>query len=191
MTYTDDEVSPPTERELSMREISRQLGFNWATGRRALSSAKMKRAEIAEGNEQGWIMLSEDEQRSKYTPELLTALEYWIENNDMVRHSPFKDNLVIKRDRDGSIVRDSTTRQPVRVQKMMLMCNPRILHNHMIEHFEDATEGNRVVISESKVRQILKTSCSHVKKMSAREKLMCGCETCVIFDDIHECSYLE
>jgi hypothetical protein len=93
-------------------------------------------------------MLSEDEQQTKYSNELLDALEYWIENNDMVRHSPFKDNLVIKQDRDGSIVRDPTTHQPVRVQKMMLMCNPRILHNHMIGHFEDATEGNRVVISE-------------------------------------------
>ena len=106
-------------------------------------------------------------------------MEYWIKNNDMVRHSPFKDNLVIKRDQDGSIVRDPRTRQPVRVQKMMLMCSPRILHNHMIEHVEDATEGNCVLISEKKVREILKTLCSHVKKMSAREKLMCGCKTCV------------
>ena len=105
----------------------------------------------------------------------------------MVQHSPFKDNLVIKRDRDGSIVRDPRTRQSVRVQKMMLMCSPHILHNHMIEHFEDATEGNCVLISEKKVREILKTLCSHVKKMSAREKLMCGCKTCVFFDDILEC----
>ena len=114
-------------------------------------------------------MLNKDEQQTKYTNELLDALEYWIENNDMVRHSPFKDNLVIKQDRDGSIVQDPTTRLPVHVQKMMLMCNPCILHNHMIEHFEDATEGNCVVISESKLRDILKTLCSHVKKMSARE----------------------
>ena len=132
-------------------------------------------------------MLNEDEQQTKYTNELLDALEYWIENNNMVRHSPFKDNLVIKQDRDGSIVRDPTTRLPVLVQKMMLMCNPRILHNHMIKQFEEATDGNRVLISESKVRDILKTLCSHVKKMSAREKIMCKCKTCVIFDDIHEC----
>jgi hypothetical protein len=105
----------------------------------------------------------------------------------MVRHGPFKDNLVIKQDRDGSIVRDPTTCQPACVQKMMLMCNPHILHNHMIKHFEDATEGNRVLILESKLREILKTSCSHVKKMSAREKLMCGCKNCVIFDDIRKC----
>ena len=95
---TDNEVSPPTQRELSMREISRQMGFTWGTGQRALSLAKTKQADIAEGNEEGWIMLSEDEQRSKYTPELLTALEYWIENNEMVRHSPFKDSLIVKRD---------------------------------------------------------------------------------------------
>ena len=170
-----------------MREISKQLGFSVGTGHRTLSSVEKKRSDIAEGRKEGWIMLNDNEQRTKYTNELLEALEYWVENNNMVCHSPFKDNLVIKRDRDGSIVRDPTTRQPVRVQKMMLMCNPRILHNHMIEHFEDATEGNRVVISESKLRDILKTSCSHVKKMSAREKLMCGCKTCVIFEDIHEC----
>jgi hypothetical protein len=105
----------------------------------------------------------------------------------MVRHSPFKDNLVIKRDRKGSVVRDPATGVPLRVQKMMLMCNPRVLHNHMIEHFDGSTDGNRVIILESKVREILKTSCSHVKKMSSREKLMCGCETCIIFEDMHEC----
>ena len=118
-----------------MREISKQLGFSVGTGHRTLSSVEKKRSDIAEGRKEGWIMLNDEEQRTKYTNELLDALEYSIENNDMVRHSPFKDNFVIKRDRDGSIVRDPRTRQPVHVQKMMLMCNPRILHNHMIEHF--------------------------------------------------------
>ena len=132
-------------------------------------------------------MLTEDEQRSKYTNELISALEYWIENNDMVCHSSFKDNLVIKRDWNGSIVRDLTTGVPVRLQKMMLMCNPRVLHNHMIEHFDDATEGNRILISEMKMRKLLKTSCSYIKKMSAREKIMCGCKHCIIFNDMHKC----
>ncbi len=108
----------------------------------------------------------------------------------MVRHSPFKDNLVIKRDRNGTISRDHVTGLPVKVQKMMLMCNPRVLHNHMIEHFEDATDGDRVLISESKLRGLLRTSCSRIKKMSAREKIMCGCELCIIFDDIHACLIL-
>jgi DNA-directed RNA polymerase specialized sigma24 family protein len=93
-----------SQREISMREISKQLGFSVGTGHRTLSSVKKKRSDIAEGRKEGWIMLNDDEQRTKYTNELLEALEYWVENNDMVCHSPFKDNLVIKRDRDGSIV---------------------------------------------------------------------------------------
>ena len=68
----------------------------------------------------------------QYTDELISALEYWIENNDMVCHSPFKDNLVIKQDWNESIVRDLTTGVPVQVQKMMLMCNLRVLHNHRL-----------------------------------------------------------
>jgi hypothetical protein len=170
-----------------MRQISKQLGFSVGTGLRTLSAAKKKQLEIVEGTKEGWIKLNEDEQQTKYTTELLDALEYWITNNDMVQHSLFKDNLAIKQDPYGSIVRDPTTHLPVCVQKMMLMCNPCILHNHMIEHFNYATEGNCVLISEAKVRQILKTSCCHIKKMFARKKLMCGCETCIIFDDIQEC----
>ena len=110
-------------------------------------------------------------------------MEYWIKNN----HSPFKDNFVIKQDWSGSIVRDLSTGDPFRVQKMMLMCNPRVLHNHMIETFDDATEGNKVLISEMKIRDLLKTSCSHIKKISAHERIMCGCKTCIIFNDMLEC----
>jgi hypothetical protein len=87
-----------SKREISMREISKQLGLSVGTGHRTLSSIKKKQSDIAEGRKEGWIMLNEDEQRTKYTNELLDALEYWIENNNMVRHSPFKDNLVIKQD---------------------------------------------------------------------------------------------
>ncbi len=58
-------------------------------------------------------MLNKDEQRSKYTDELISALELWIKNNDIVRHSPFKDNLVIKRDWNGSIVGELTTSIPL------------------------------------------------------------------------------
>ncbi len=56
-----------SQREISMREISKQLGFSVGTGHRTLSSVEKKRSEIAEGREEGWIMLSEDEQRTKTT----------------------------------------------------------------------------------------------------------------------------
>ena len=79
-----------------MRQISKQLGFSVGSGHRTLSSAEKKQANIAEGTKEGWIMLTKDDQRSKYTNKLISALEYWIENNNMVRHSPFKDNLPLK-----------------------------------------------------------------------------------------------
>jgi hypothetical protein len=59
--------------------------------------------------------------------------------------------------------------------------------NHMISDFVGATDGNQFLISELKMQEILKTSCCHIKTMSDRQKMMCGCETCIIFDDIHRC----
>jgi hypothetical protein len=58
-----------------MREISKQFGFSVGTGHRTLSLAKKKRADIAEGREEGWIMLTDDKQQTKYTDDLLNALE--------------------------------------------------------------------------------------------------------------------
>ncbi len=69
----------------------------------------------------------------------------------------------------------------------MLLCNPRMLHNHMIEMFGRALDRDKVIVSKSKLRQLLKMSCSHIKKMIACQKMMCGCETCIIFDDIQHC----
>ena len=52
------------QRDISMRQISKQLGFSVGSGLRTLSSAKKKRADIAKGMRDGWIILTEDEQRS-------------------------------------------------------------------------------------------------------------------------------
>ena len=111
-------------RDISLRQISNQLGFSSGSGHWTLSLVQKKRADISEGTKEGWIMLNKEEQRSKYMDELISALEFWIENNDMVRHSPFKDNLVILRDWNGSIVRDFNTGIPLWVQKMMLIAIP-------------------------------------------------------------------
>jgi hypothetical protein len=108
----DGDLITSDRRDISLRNISKQLGFSVGTGLRTLSLAKKKQADIAEETKEGWIMLTEDEQRSKYTDKLITALEYWTKNNNMVRQSPFKDNLIIKRDRNGSIVRDPASGAP-------------------------------------------------------------------------------
>ena len=62
-----------SQREKSTREINKQLGFSVGTGHRTLSSVKKKRSEIAEGKNEGWIMMNDDEQRTKFTNEFLDA----------------------------------------------------------------------------------------------------------------------
>ncbi len=61
-----------------MRNISKLLGLSVGTGHRTLTLVEKKRADIAEGTKEGWIILTEDEQRSKYTDEMISALEYWF-----------------------------------------------------------------------------------------------------------------
>ena len=63
---------------ISMREITKQLGFSVGSGLRNLAVAQKKRFDIADGDKDGWIMLADDELRSKYTDELLYTLEYWM-----------------------------------------------------------------------------------------------------------------
>ncbi len=55
-----------SQREISMREISEQLGFSVGTGHRTLSSVEKKQSNIAEGRKEGWITLNDNEQRTKY-----------------------------------------------------------------------------------------------------------------------------
>ena len=57
----------------------------------------------------------------------------------------------------------------------------------MIKDFPFAMEGDKVLVTENKIRKLLKTSCSHVKKFTLRDKRMCGCHACTIFEDIFTC----
>ncbi len=54
-----------SKREISTREISKQLGFSVGTGHRTLLSVEKKQSDIAEGRKEGWIMLNEDKQENK------------------------------------------------------------------------------------------------------------------------------
>ena len=51
-------------RDISMREITKQLGFSVGRGLRTLAVAQKKQADIADGDKDGWIMLPDDELRS-------------------------------------------------------------------------------------------------------------------------------
>jgi hypothetical protein len=53
---------------------------------------------------------------------------------------------------------------------MMMVCNPRELHNHMIAELLSAVDGNQVLVSENMLRKLLNTSICHVKMMTKRER---------------------
>jgi hypothetical protein len=166
------------------RALFKMLGFSNGAGWRNISQVLKRCLEISESNADGWLMIDDDNKRTKYSDQLLDELEAWMQDNDFVRHNPSKGEMKIKRDRDGSIVRDPLTHKPIRVPKLLMACNPRELHNFMISGFDGARDGDKVLISKFKVRQILNTSCCHIKMMTDRQKMMCGCEACIILDDI-------
>jgi hypothetical protein len=172
---------------ISTRALSKLLGFSTSAGHRIITKALKKHEAISESNADGWIMIDDDDKHTKYSDKLLNDLEAWMQDNDMIHFNPSKGDTIIKCDRDRRIVRDPITHKAVCVPKLFMTCNPRELHNHMISDFIGATDGDRVLISESKIREILKTSCCHIKMMADRQKMMCRCETCIIFDDIQRC----
>jgi len=173
----------PKER-VSKSAISRTLGFNnLSTGLRNLTKAEIKRAQIADDDKDGWCMINEAEEKRIHSAEYLDKVEEWIKNNEKVKISPRMKDTLIKRDRKGRKVLHEDTLQPIRVQRRILLVCPRELHNFMIKDFPFAMEGDKVLVTENKIRKLLKTSCSHVKKFTLRDKRMCGCHACTIFED--------
>ncbi len=96
-------------------------------------------------------MINDDDKRTKYSDELLDNIESLMQDNNMIGFNPSKNKTIIKHDRDGRIVRDMVTHKPISIPKLFMTCNPRELHNHMVVDFDQATDGDQVLISESKI----------------------------------------
>ena len=56
----------------------------------------------------------------------------------------------------------------------------------MMKDHPPSMVNSRVIISESYLREVLLKSCSHIKCWTQQEKLMCGCEICTLFEEIHK-----
>ena len=162
-TPTKDNSNDSKKPLISTRALSKMLGFSNGAGWRHISKGLKKCEEISESNTEGWCMIDDDNIPTQYSDTLLNDLEVWMNDNDMVRFNPNKGETILKRDRQGKIVRDPITKKPINLSKLLMTCNPRELHNHMISDFVGATDGDKILISESKIRQILKSSCCHSK----------------------------
>lgn len=92
----------PDYSAISRREMIRQLAFSSnSSGYRNFTKGEKKRAQIADGRIEGWLMIDEEEERTKFTTEFFDLFENWIENNEMVKISPDKKDTLTKHDRKG------------------------------------------------------------------------------------------
>ena len=61
--------------EISICQLSKQLGLSNGLGWQTLTQGKKRHEAIAECNADGWIMINDDDKRTKYSDDLLDDLE--------------------------------------------------------------------------------------------------------------------
>ena len=78
--------------------------------------------------------------------------------------------------------------EPQLVPKLLLQVSVRELHNSLVSDpndggiKDDRYEDGKIIISDSTLRALLTPQ---LKQMSARYKIMCGCECCIYSKSIH------
>ena len=78
--------------------------------------------------------------------------------------------------------------EPQLVTKLLLQVSVRELHNILVSDPNDGGlkdcrgENGKIIISDSKLCSLL---LPQLKQMSARYKIMCGCECCISDKSIH------
>jgi hypothetical protein len=162
----------------SSRMIANALGFKKSTGCRLLNRLQKKRHELCStGNGHRWFDIIKRKRKAarKINPEIRKAICDWIVNHPNVVHSPIaSDTILVK----------TSENEKTRVGKLLLEIPVRELHNQMVEadtgllDARDPTTG-KVLVSNTSLRSIIKADLPHLRRMTLRHKLMCGCETCI------------
>ena len=117
---------------------------------------------------------------SKINEQIKRNLYRWVTRHPQVVQSPIS-NYCLK-----VVLYDQTEPQPV--PKLLLQVSAREPHNILLSDpnyggLKDARdEDGKIIISDSTLRSLLPPQ---LKKMSARYKIMCGCECCISAKIIH------
>ena len=104
----------------------------------------------------------------------------WITRHPQVVQSPIS-NYCLK------VMLDDQT-EPQLVPKLLLQVSVRELHNSLVSDTNDGGlkysryEDGNIIISDSTLRSLLSPQLKH---MSARYKVMFGCECCIFTKSIH------
>ena len=104
----------------------------------------------------------------------------WITRHPKVVQSPISNDCL-------KVVLDDQS-DPQLVPKLLLQVSVRELHNSLVSDPNDGgikgdrDEDGKIIISDSKLRSLLPPQ---LKQMSARYKIMCGCECCIYAKSIY------
>ena len=111
---------------------------------------------------------------SKINEQIKRNLYTWIKRHPQVVQSPISNDCL-------KFVLDNQT-EPQLVPKLLLQVSVRELNNSLVSDPNDGglkdarDEYGKIIISDSKLCALL---LPQLKQMSARYKIMCGCECCI------------
>ncbi|OEU18324.1 hypothetical protein FRACYDRAFT_236601 [Fragilariopsis cylindrus CCMP1102] len=142
---------------------------------RCMSRAKAHRKNMRDNNGTVFGRVIKRLGRTKVTPELHVEFLRWLDNHNMVIQSPLASDTLLVPDANNPGTKK-------RINKILLQIPVRELHNDLID--ADPLIGlasvrdcaGNILISDTKLREMLPP---HLRMMSDRYKIMCGCETCI------------
>ncbi|OEU19451.1 hypothetical protein FRACYDRAFT_235505 [Fragilariopsis cylindrus CCMP1102] len=142
---------------------------------RCMSRAKAHRKNMRDNNGTVFGRVLKRLGRTKVTAKLHTEFLRWLDNHNMVIQSPLASDTLLVPDGTTSGVKK-------RVNKILLQIPVRELHNDLSDAdpligLAGARDCNgNILISDTKLRELLPP---HLRMMSDRYKIMCGCEPCI------------
>ena len=127
-----------------------------------------------------WTQKPKRKGNSKINEQIKRNLYTWITRHPQVFQSPISNDCL-------KVMLDDQT-EPKLVPKLLLQVSVRELHNSLVSDPNDGgmkyarDENGKIIISYSTLRLLLPPQ---LKQMSARYKIMCGCECCISAKSIH------
>ena len=174
-------ANSPTKKSFSpsRRQRIKAVGIPLSTGFRRLKDADETRTMLltTKINENNilWSSVKSRKGYSKVSIELRKKLFDWIIKHPDIVDSPLSNDTIL-------IKNPSNSNEKIRVGKLLRNISIRELHNDLLskppiglaEVYD--TEGN-CLISDTSLNSLMPP---HVKKMSNKYKMMCGCEICIL-----------
>jgi hypothetical protein len=167
----------------SMRGYAKALGLGRSRVTRQITKGMKKRRELRAATNSGpWATLVKKRKgKLKISPEAVDAVVEYIVHHENVIHSPIAN--------DSLLIKLPGMTEKSRVGKLLLECSVRDLHNRMVaeDGLKEARDSQgEILISDTTLRKIIKEKLPQLRRLTAKHKQMCGCETCLTISSNHK-----